>query len=114
LVPFLLQRRCPPHISVTIGRTLGIAGLPKDGMIRKHVISQHDSSLIIDHDVFSRPDGQLVSSYPDFSMASGLDELMNAFLIVSRLTIVRKYARKNSHPFAEEFSTEATLVPELP
>jgi hypothetical protein len=61
---------------------------------------------MIDHDLFSLPDGQLVPSYPNFSVASGLNELKNAFLIVSQLTIVRKYGRKNSHPFAVEFSTD--------
>jgi hypothetical protein len=69
-------------------------------------LRSYDSSLIIDHDLFSGPNGQLVSSYPDFSMASGLNVWKNAFLIVSWLTIVGKYGRKNAHPFAVEFSTD--------
>ena len=65
--------------------------------------------LIIDYrynDLFSRLDGQLVSSYPPFTMASGLNQLKNAFLIVSRLTIVKNYECKNSHPFTVECSTD--------
>jgi hypothetical protein len=39
-------------------------------------------------------------------MASGINELKRAFLMVSRLTIVGKCGCKIAHPFALEFSTD--------
>jgi hypothetical protein len=43
-------------------------------------------------------------------MASGLNELKNVFLIVSWLTLVTKYGRKNSHPFAVELGAMEALM----
>jgi hypothetical protein len=51
----------------------------------------------------------LTSLDPDSDMASGISELNNEFLTVSRLTVVSQCGcscTKHSYPFAVEFSTD--------